>query len=177
VAACTVAALLSGCAVGPDFRRPATPPVPDYARPSLGAETTSAEIAGGEAQRFVYDQELAERWWTVFESPELNTLIERALNASPTLVAAQAALRQARALVLAEQGAFFPTLTGGFSASRQQASATLSPPLSTPELSFSSTPRKALSVSRPMCSAALGGRSSRFGASPMPSAFSSRPRI
>ena len=137
VAAFAVAALLCGCAVGPDFRRPAPPALLDYARPSLGAQTTSAEIAGGEAQRFLLDQPLAERWWTIFESPALNTLIDRALSASPTLVAAGAALRQARALVLAQQGAFFPTIAASFSASRQQASATLSPPLSTNELTYS----------------------------------------
>ena len=55
VAAFAMAALLCGCAVGPDFRRPAPPALLDYARPSLGAQTTSAEIAGGEAQRFLLD--------------------------------------------------------------------------------------------------------------------------
>ena len=127
---------MSGCAVGPDFRRPAPPALLDYARPSLGAQTTSAEIAGGETQRFHFDQQLSAQWWTVFESPALNALIEKALSASPTLVAAAAALRQAGALKLAQQGAFFPTVGALFSASRQQASATLSPPLSTNELTY-----------------------------------------
>src|SRR5262249_21456604 len=136
-AAAGVAILICGCAVGPDFRRPAPPELLDYARPSLAAQTTSAEIAGGESQRFVYDQQLPERWWTVFESPALNALIDKALIANPTLVAAEAALRQARALLLPQRGAFFPTIAGGFSASRQKASATLSPPLSTSELNFS----------------------------------------
>jgi NodT family efflux transporter outer membrane factor (OMF) lipoprotein len=136
VAVSAVAALLCGCAVGPNFRRPAPPALLDYARPSLGAQTTSAEIAGGEGQRFLFDQQLAAQWWTVFESPALNALIGKALRASPTLVAAGAALRQAHALVLAQQGAFFPTVAASFSASRQKASATLSPPLSTNELTF-----------------------------------------
>ena len=137
VAAFAVAALMSGCAVGPNFQRPAPPALLDYARPSLGAQTTSTEIAGGEAQRFLYDQQLSAQWWTIFESPALNALMDKALNASPTLVAAEAALRQARALALAQQGAFFPTIAASFSASRQTASATLSPPLSTNELTYS----------------------------------------
>ena len=131
----TVAALssIAGCAVGPDFSRPAPPALLDYPRPTLGAQTTSTEIAGGESQRFLFDQQLAAQWWMVFESPVLNTLIDKALKASPTLVAAEAALRQAGALKLAQQGAFFPTITAGFSASRQQTSATFSAPLSTPD--------------------------------------------
>ena len=134
----TVAALapMAGCAVGPDFRRPAPPTLLDYARPTLGAQTTSTEIAGGESQRFLFDQQLAAQWWMVFESPALNTLIDKALKASPTLVAAEAALRQAGALKLAQQGAFFPTITAGFSASRQQTSATFSAPLSTPDFVY-----------------------------------------
>lgn len=137
MAAFTIAILMSGCAVGPDFRPPAPPALLHYARPSLGAQTTSAEIPGGEAQRFLFDEQLSAQWWIVFESPALNALIDKALRASPTLVAAEAALRQAGALKLAQQGAFFPTVTALFSASRQQASATLSPPLSTTELTYS----------------------------------------
>jgi NodT family efflux transporter outer membrane factor (OMF) lipoprotein len=136
VAAFAVAAPISGCAVGPGFRRPAPPALLDYARPSRGAQTTSVEIAGGEAQWFLYDQQLSQQWWTVCESPALNARIDKALSASPTLVAAEAAPRQACALVLAQQGAFFPTVAASFSPSRQKASATLSPPLSTNELTY-----------------------------------------
>jgi NodT family efflux transporter outer membrane factor (OMF) lipoprotein len=102
----------------------------------LPAETASAEITDGEAQSFVPDRDIPGQWWTLFESPELNALIDKALKASPTLVAAQAALRQAVELVYAQQGAFFPTLQAGFSPSRQQASASLSPPLSTDQLTY-----------------------------------------
>lgn len=129
-------ALVSGCAVGPNFRRPAAPALADYARPSLAAKTASVDVAGGADQRFVRDQEIPHRWWTLFESPPLNALIEKALNASPTVVAAQAALRQARELVHAQQGAFYPTVQANFSASRQKASNALSPPLSTDQLTY-----------------------------------------
>jgi outer membrane protein TolC len=62
--------------------------------------------------------------------------VEQALKANPDLEAAQAALRAARETYLAEKGAFLPTADLGFDASRQKASAALSPPLSTSQLMF-----------------------------------------
>jgi NodT family efflux transporter outer membrane factor (OMF) lipoprotein len=129
-------ALASGCAVGPDFHRPAAPALVDYTRPSLAATTASANVVGGEEQRFVREQHISQQWWTLFASPALNALIENALNASPTLLAAQAALRHAIELVHAQQGAFYPTVQASFSPSRQKAPATLSPPLSTNQLTY-----------------------------------------
>src|SRR5262245_43047105 len=109
MAAVAAVALVSGCAVGPEFRCPAAPALTSYARPSLAAQTASSEVVGGEVQRFVPDQEISSQWWTLFESPPLSALIAKALQASPTLVAAQAALRQALELVSAQRGAFYPT--------------------------------------------------------------------
>ena len=129
-------ALLSGCAVGPDFHRPAAPTVSGYTREPLSPQTASAEVPGGAAQRFLHGQDVAGPWWAVFQSPELNALVEKALQANPTIVSAQAVLRQARELVYAQQGFFYPTVQGGFTASRQRASGALSPPLSTSNLTF-----------------------------------------
>jgi NodT family efflux transporter outer membrane factor (OMF) lipoprotein len=136
VTASAIASLLFGCAVGPDFRRPAPPDLASYTRPSLGPRTASTAGAGGEEQRFAYAQELTAEWWTLFGSPQLNALMDKALKANSTLVAAQAALRQARELVYAQQGAFFPTVQAGFSASRQQTSATFSPPLNSNDFTY-----------------------------------------
>jgi NodT family efflux transporter outer membrane factor (OMF) lipoprotein len=134
--AVAVVALVSGCTVGPDFRRPPAPALTSYARPSLGTTTTSSDVAGGEAQRFVPDQELSSQWWTLFQSPPLNALIEHALQASPTLVAAQAALRQALELVYAQRGAYYPTIQASFSPSYQKVSGNLAPPLNSNELTY-----------------------------------------
>src|SRR5438105_14616600 len=130
-------ALVSGCTVVPYFRRPSPPAVDRYTRQPLVAKTASADVAGGEEQRFIYDRDISRQWWTLFQSPQLNALIEKALKANPTLVAAQAALRQAMELVSAQQGFFYPTIQASFAPSRQQASATLSPPLNTSQLTFS----------------------------------------
>ena len=135
----TVAAtlFLSGCAVGPDFHHPAPPSLESYTRPSLAPTTASAEVPGGEPQHFAPDQQLSYEWWTLFESPPLNELMRKALDASPTLIAAQAALRQAVELVYAQQGAFYPTAVASFSPSYTKASNALSPPLSTSQLTYS----------------------------------------
>src|SRR5262249_49283977 len=44
--------LVAGCAVGPDFRRPAAPEVTGYTPEALPSETVSARVGGGAAQRF-----------------------------------------------------------------------------------------------------------------------------
>src|SRR5262249_47549565 len=102
----------------------------------LATQTTEANVAGGEAQRFVSDQRLSSQWWTLFQSPPLNALIEKALQASPTLVAAQAALRQALELVYAQRGAVYPTVQASFSPSYQKPSGTLSPATNTSTLTY-----------------------------------------
>jgi NodT family efflux transporter outer membrane factor (OMF) lipoprotein len=58
----------------------------------------------------------------LFKSAELNALIERALANSPTLEAAQAALRQANETTAAERGSFFPSVSGQIQGQRQKAS-------------------------------------------------------
>ena len=90
-----LSALATACAVGPDFERPVAPEVEGYAREPLPAETAKADIAGGEAQRFMRDLDIPGQWWTLFHSSALNTLIDEALKNNPTTAAAQAALRLA----------------------------------------------------------------------------------
>jgi NodT family efflux transporter outer membrane factor (OMF) lipoprotein len=111
---------LAGCAVGPDFEPPATPDVSGYTAQPLVQQTSSADVKGGEAERFVHDLDIPGQWWTLFHSEALNRLVEEALKHNPTLPAAEAALRQAWEEVYAEQGAFFPTATVSFSPSRNK---------------------------------------------------------
>jgi len=128
--------LVCGCAVGPNFRRPAAPTVDSYTRPSLFSTTASVDAAAGNAQRLAHGQDLPHDWWTLFQSPALNTLVERTLRASPTLVAAQQSLRQAMALVAAQRGLYYPSVQGSFSPSYQKTSATLAPPLNSAQLRY-----------------------------------------
>jgi NodT family efflux transporter outer membrane factor (OMF) lipoprotein len=113
---------LAGCAVGPNFKTPAAPAHAGFtpagsAPPSV---TASAPIPGGEAQRFVDGLDIPGQWWTLFQSPELNALIERALKQNPTLASAQAALRQAEENVAAQRGALLPSISGTYEAQRNR---------------------------------------------------------
>ena len=105
--AAAVFASLAGCAVGPDFKKPAPPPVSHYTSGELSG-TVSAEVAGGQAQRFAPGSDLAGDWWTLFHSPPLNELIEQSLTNNADLKAAQAALLVARENVLAQRGRLLP---------------------------------------------------------------------
>jgi NodT family efflux transporter outer membrane factor (OMF) lipoprotein len=113
-------AALTGCAVGPDFERPAAPDVEGYTPGPLPTKTASAGVTGGEEQRLVQGLDIPGQWWTLFHSPALNTLIDEALKNNPTLPAAEAALRQAWENVYAGEGAFFPTAVVGYSPSRNK---------------------------------------------------------
>ena len=73
----------------------------------------------------------------MFHSKPLNDLIERSLKANPDLKAAQAALIVARENVLAQRGAYYPSVTGGFSATRAKTSADISPVTNTSALNYS----------------------------------------
>jgi len=114
----TVAILLCGCAVGPDFHPPAPPVDAGYAPNPLPEVSASAAIYGGAAQHLIAGKDVPSDWWTAFRSPELDALVEQALRANPTIEATKAALRQAHQLTLAAKGAFLPSVQASFSPSR-----------------------------------------------------------
>ncbi|MDZ4165031.1 MAG: efflux transporter outer membrane subunit [Smithellaceae bacterium] len=97
--------MLAGCVAGPDFKRPAAPEVAGYSVAPLPAQTVSSAGALGQAQRFMPGAKTPTSWWRQFESPKLDALIEQALQASPSLEAANATLRQARQTYEARAGA------------------------------------------------------------------------
>lgn len=112
---------LAGCAVGPNFKKPPSPPGAGFSpKPLRDPTTASASVAGGEAQRFVSGQDIPFDWWKAFQCPELNTLVEKALRANPTIASAKAALGQAQELVYAQQGNFYPTVGADYNVERQQ---------------------------------------------------------
>ena len=117
---CTSAILLCGCAVGPNFLRPAAPADAGYAPKPLADASVSAPVYGGDAQRFLSGQDIPFEWWKTFQCPQLNTLVEKALRANPTIESAKAALRQAQELVYAQQGYFFPTVSASYNFERQK---------------------------------------------------------
>jgi NodT family efflux transporter outer membrane factor (OMF) lipoprotein len=118
----SVAILLSGCAVGPDFHKPEAPSGAGFTVQPLPQTTSSAPGLAGDAQRFVSGETVPFDWWKAFDSPALDSLVEEALKANPSIPAARAALAQAQELVYAQQGYFFPTIGAQYQFERQKLS-------------------------------------------------------
>jgi NodT family efflux transporter outer membrane factor (OMF) lipoprotein len=129
--------LTSACVVGPNFKKPAAPDVGGYTPTPLSTTSSTANVFGGEAQRFLEGKDIPGEWWALFHSKPLNDLIERALKANPNLKAAQAALLVARENVLAQRGFYYPNVTGSFSATRAKSAYDLSPVTNTSVLNYS----------------------------------------
>jgi len=128
VAAWALLLLVSACAVGPRFKKPAAPTDQDYGDLSLGP-TASVNAEGGSAQSFLVGKEIPGDWWTVYGSTQLSQLVEQALRGNPNVTIAQSSLRQADELFKAQRAAYFPLLQGSFAASRaRNANATIAPP-------------------------------------------------
>lgn len=115
-----LAALLSGCAVGPDFAAPDAPLGAGYAVGKPVSVTQSAAIAGGGAQRLVPGHDIPGEWWRLFRSKQISALVAEAVNNHPNIAAAEAALRQARETTEADVGSFFPSATLTQSVARTQ---------------------------------------------------------
>jgi NodT family efflux transporter outer membrane factor (OMF) lipoprotein len=127
--ALSLGVLLGGCAVGPDFKRPPPPEVTQYGNEPV-SDISAAPALGAEAQHFNVGLDISQQWWKAFASPEVDALIQQALDANPDLQAAQAALRAALENVAAQRGTFFPTLSGSYGYNKQQDPlATLAPTL------------------------------------------------
>ena len=103
--------LLSGCAVGPRYTKPATPAPPTYKEvpPPWKTAQPSDQVARG-------------KWWEIFQDPQLNALEEQVNVSNQNLKAAEAQFRQARALVRFNRAAYYPTVTAGASAAREHLS-------------------------------------------------------
>lgn len=119
-------AVAAGCAVGPNFHKPQAPDGAGYTTTPLPDATAAANIHGGDAQRLVIGQDLPYAWWQAFGSPAINSLVQKAFIANPTVKAAQAALRQAQEMVYAQQGYFYPTINADYNFERQKLAGNLS---------------------------------------------------
>jgi NodT family efflux transporter outer membrane factor (OMF) lipoprotein len=114
---------LAGCAVGPDFRSPDMATPDHYTAEPLPAQTPDAPSESGTAQRFAFARDLPGDWWTLFRSPELDKMIKQGLADSPTLAAAQAALRKAEEDMRAVSGSIlYPAVNANLQAGRQRIS-------------------------------------------------------
>ena len=105
----TVLAIVTGgCAVGPNYQRPAV---------SVPTQWSTA-LAGGETNSTV---ELA-AWWENFHDPELDSLINRAVQSNLDLQIAQARVREARAQYGIAVASFLPTVDASSSYAKTETS-------------------------------------------------------
>ena len=123
--AVTVAGLLAGCMVGPDYRRPATTLPTDFA--------AVATTPPGDATPIDND------WWKLFNDPLLNQLVAASLANNPNVRLAVARVEEARAALRETNASFFPEIdlsglglrarsgvNGGLSSSSSSSASTIS---------------------------------------------------
>jgi NodT family efflux transporter outer membrane factor (OMF) lipoprotein len=98
VALC-VAGLVTACAVGPDYKRPAAEIPASYKEAAPGWKVAQPS-----------DQQDRGAWWTIYQDEQLNALEDKLNAANQTVAQYAAAYRQARALVSEARASYFPTV-------------------------------------------------------------------
>jgi NodT family efflux transporter outer membrane factor (OMF) lipoprotein len=108
---CGLTALLdlTGCAVGPDYRRPSVP-MPETFKEGVDWQRAHANPEGA----------IASAWWRDYHDDELTRLVDASLIANQSIAEAAANYRLAQATVAASVASLYPTVTAGFSASRAE---------------------------------------------------------
>jgi outer membrane protein, multidrug efflux system len=105
-------ALLTSCAVGPNYKRPPVT-VPDIYR-------GQASAAGGQSATSLGD----EKWWAVFQDEQLQSLIRQALVDNYDVRIAVEHVLEAQASLGITRADQFPTITGGAAGSSQRVAQT-----------------------------------------------------
>ena len=112
---------LAGCNVGPRYQPPTAPTVVAYTPERQPAQTTASPGSAGAAQRFDASSAIPAQWWTLFHSPELDSMMKTALANSPTLAQASARLREAQEELNARAGATkYPSVVANASIAGEQ---------------------------------------------------------
>jgi multidrug efflux system outer membrane protein len=112
VLAMALAALLGGCMVGPDYKRPET---------HLPAAFTEPEVGGALAT-------VPGKWWTLYGDALLDSLVEESLARNADIRLATARVEEAEALLREANATLaFPLVSGNGGASRSRSFATGAP--------------------------------------------------
>lgn len=103
--------VVAGCAVGPDYERPVTHQLSETALPY---QDFSAVLP-------------STHWWSWFNDPQLDSLIQQALLSNHDILKAEARLRKARALLDQQDSERWPQITGSASQTRQSQQVSIDP--------------------------------------------------
>jgi outer membrane protein, multidrug efflux system len=111
LAAMAIILVIGGCAVGPNYHRPAalpTQPLPQsFTTVTPGTNQVVWKVAQPSANV------PRGNWWEIFGNPELNRLELLALTNNQNIVASAAQFEQARQLMIEARSEFYPQLTAG----------------------------------------------------------------
>jgi multidrug efflux system outer membrane protein len=94
------AVFLTGCLVGPNYKRPAVNAPQTYRGPDSTAANANTESLGNA------------KWWTIFDDPTLQSLIKTALAQNFDVRVAATRVLQAREQVIITRADQFPSLSG-----------------------------------------------------------------
>src|SRR2546428_1176783 len=98
--------LLAGCAVGPNYKRP------EVAAQSQWTVAAAREPAATPIEK--------DDWWSSFQAPELNSLVERSAKQNLDLQLALERVQEARAARGVARSGYFPSIDGAASATRNR---------------------------------------------------------
>jgi NodT family efflux transporter outer membrane factor (OMF) lipoprotein len=108
--------VLAGCAVGPNYQRPA-------AMPHNAAPPAAFKEADGWKQAAPSDAISRKDWWKVFNDPVLNDLEAKVLVSNQNLAQSEASYREALATLEQTRATIFPTITGTGGGTRSESPA------------------------------------------------------
>jgi NodT family efflux transporter outer membrane factor (OMF) lipoprotein len=93
--------VISGCSVGPDYKRPDAP-VP-----------SSFKELKGWREALPRDQEIRTKWWEAFDDSILNSLEEQVNVSNQSIALVESQYRQSQALAQLARANYFPTVNAG----------------------------------------------------------------
>ena len=99
--------ILDGCAVGPNFHRPPASLPPQWTAPATRGTAPGIEPA-------------TDLWWKSFQDPELDSLIQRAVEANYDLKLATARVEEARGARGVAKSGYYPQINADASADRSR---------------------------------------------------------
>lgn len=102
---CALAMLLAGCAVGPNYKRPAVNAPTGFRNGTNGSSTDASSLADVQ-------------WWDLFKDPALQELIRVSLTNNYDLRIILTRVDQARAIEMQARSQFLPQVSAGGEASR-----------------------------------------------------------
>lgn len=107
---CLSGLALAACSVGPDYVEPSAPPSPVFKEAKGWKRISPLDALDRGA------------WWTIYNDPVLDALMSQVSISNQTVMASEAAYRQARAIIREAQAGFFPTVTTSYNATDARSS-------------------------------------------------------